>query len=407
MPRKRIHWTEEKIEKYIKEGRGQGEGADYVPWLKVGDFSSQGRGHRIYDHKIGRVHHFFSDLEANCYYRAIWSDSVIDIREQFPLLPRSETEQIADELGYRHPRGIGLKVNEVMTTDLLLTIQENGKTSYKALYVKCKAEFGNRRTCEKREIEERYWQNRGVSLGAVTEDSINPIMVKNIKLLLGHYVEPQLEGIDSQQLRELEVYLEPIINGAARYELSENYRNTNQITDYCNQSFGMHMLQTGVKGRDVKEIIRNRLEHTLSELKAGDERVAIILPRCVRKADYIDNAQLPSRISSLMGSEIDNGRIAVVYVDEVKGVEFDRVFVVPNGMTKNEKYIAYTRALSDLTIVYDDELDEVDSEDVSTSSLQADDNAESIVSEHESPEDYAPNVRIGKLEIKRQADKLQ
>ena len=44
-------------------------------------------------------------------------------------------------------------------------------------------------------------------------------------------------------------------------------------------------------------------------------------------------------------------------MDEVKGVEFDRVFVVPNGMTQNEKYIAFTRALSNLTIVIDERLD--------------------------------------------------
>ena len=45
-----------------------------------------------------------------------------------------------------------------------------------------------------------------------------------------------------------------------------------------------------------------------------------------------------------------------MYVDEVKGVEFDRVFVVPDGMNKNEQYIAYTRALTDLIIVKDDSL---------------------------------------------------
>ena len=57
-----------------------------------------------------------------------------------------------------------------------------------------------------------------------------------------------------------------------------------------------------------------------------------------------------------MANSIGRGVIAVVYVDEIKGVEFDTVFVVPNGMTKNEKYIAFTRALSELTVVVDNDI---------------------------------------------------
>lgn len=63
MSRKKIIWTDNKINQFIKEGRGQGEGSNYIPWLKVGDFSSLGRSHRIRDTKSGRIHHFFSDLE--------------------------------------------------------------------------------------------------------------------------------------------------------------------------------------------------------------------------------------------------------------------------------------------------------------------------------------------------------
>ena len=57
---------------------------------------------------------------------------------------------------------------------------------------------------------------------------------------------------------------------------------------------------------------------------------------------------------------MDAGKIAVMYVDEVKGIEFDRVFVVENKMSRNEKYIAYTRALSDLIVVVDDNVPDYD-----------------------------------------------
>ena len=40
-----------------------------------------------------------------------------------------------------------------------------------------------------------------------------------------------------------------------------------------------------------------------------------------------------------------------MYVDEAKGIEFNKVYVYPEGMSKNESYIACTRALWELCIV--------------------------------------------------------
>lgn len=54
-----------------------------------------------------------------------------------------------------------------------------------------------------------------------------------------------------------------------------------------------------------------------------------------------------------MDESLEKGHISLMYVDEVKGIEFDPVFVIPDQMTQNEKYIAYTRALSELIIVID------------------------------------------------------
>jgi|APHig6443717817_1056837.scaffolds.fasta_scaffold14398_3 NAD dependent epimerase/dehydratase family enzyme len=34
-----------KVNNFISQGRGQGEGAQYIPWIKVGDFSSLGRSY--------------------------------------------------------------------------------------------------------------------------------------------------------------------------------------------------------------------------------------------------------------------------------------------------------------------------------------------------------------------------
>lgn len=76
-----------KTEKWIKEGRGSGIGADYKPWLHIQDVSLKGRSTRLKGIKTNRQHEFLSDLEQNYFYLTEYSDFVVDIREQFSLLP--------------------------------------------------------------------------------------------------------------------------------------------------------------------------------------------------------------------------------------------------------------------------------------------------------------------------------
>ncbi len=38
---------EKRIEKYIREGRGHGEGGDYKPWLTIQNLSSNGNETRL------------------------------------------------------------------------------------------------------------------------------------------------------------------------------------------------------------------------------------------------------------------------------------------------------------------------------------------------------------------------
>ena len=186
--------TDKKIERYIKEGRGQGEGAQYTPWLKVGDFSSTGRGHRIKNPKTGRIHHFFSDLEADYFWHLIWNDNIVDIREQYPLLPVEETEEIAFRLEYKYPYEPGENTRHVMTTDFLVTAKNSDGEYIVARYVKHAKELKDTRTLEKFEIEREYWSSRGIELRAVTEESFDRRAARNIAFLMGHYSSlPQLD----------------------------------------------------------------------------------------------------------------------------------------------------------------------------------------------------------------------
>jgi TnsA endonuclease N terminal/TnsA endonuclease C terminal len=182
MGRKKPLVTEDWIARRIKEGYGQGEGADYKPWLVVQTVSSLGRVHRIKGTKHGRVHHLFSDVERNNFLYYQWSRRVTDIREQFPLLPVEETVEIAREMGVPHPVDRRSRWPLVMTTDLLLSVNEKARVTLHPRTIKYAKDLGNRRVLEKLEIERRYWaaSPRNHLLKILTEEPISEEFVRNM-----------------------------------------------------------------------------------------------------------------------------------------------------------------------------------------------------------------------------------
>lgn len=199
-----------KVEKWIKEGRGSGIGAEYKPWLNIQDVSSLGRSTRLKGIKTGRQHEFLSDLERNYFYLTEFSDSVVDIREQYPLLPLEETLVIADELGIKHPADP--KTNEpiVMTTDFLLTVNKGEGNVELARTIKMKDELLKERILEKFEIERVYWEKRGVDWGIVTELEIPKTLARNISYIHDYYDIQQydaFQNIDWQTIEDLSMEL--------------------------------------------------------------------------------------------------------------------------------------------------------------------------------------------------------
>jgi hypothetical protein len=56
------------IERRLAEGRGQGRGALYRPWLMVQDVPSRGLASRVSSPLNGRVYHLLSQLETDWFY---------------------------------------------------------------------------------------------------------------------------------------------------------------------------------------------------------------------------------------------------------------------------------------------------------------------------------------------------
>ncbi|MBU6134012.1 TnsA endonuclease N-terminal domain-containing protein [Clostridium tertium] len=173
-------------EKMIKEGRGYGIGREYIPWLKIQDVPSLGRATRLKGIKTGRQHEFLSDMERNYFYILEYSDNVIDIREQFPLLPLEETILIANELGINHPKHPETGEFIVMTTDFLLTVDGEDKMLERARTIKAKDDLLDKRVIEKFEIERVYWSKKGIDWGIVTEEEIDKAIAHNISYVHGY-----------------------------------------------------------------------------------------------------------------------------------------------------------------------------------------------------------------------------
>lgn len=161
---------------WILNGDGQGKSVDYKPFFHVRDVPSLGRSAIDLGLKTGRNHHYLSDIEYAYHVLAEYSIHVTDIREQFALLPWDETQQIAEELGIRHPCYPGTTTPIVITTDIVLTTQvAENQTIALSIKLSDEIELGNpkaQRTLEKLLIEKTYWERRSIPWLLCTEKQL-------------------------------------------------------------------------------------------------------------------------------------------------------------------------------------------------------------------------------------------
>lgn len=171
------------------EGRGIGRLDKYEPFIKVHEVKgSVSRSHRIFGWKTKRVHQFLSDLEFYYFLILQWRDEVIDIREQFPLLPKEDTIMIANALNIRHPSINNTAGSEiVMTTDFVITINNISSLKDIVRTIKPRKELDIRRVLEKLQIEKEYFKRKGIDWGIVTDEQINKVMAQNIYNIYNNY----------------------------------------------------------------------------------------------------------------------------------------------------------------------------------------------------------------------------
>lgn len=138
------------------------------------------------------------------------------------------------------------------------------------------------------------------------------------------------------------------VRGFSHFELPINYRNTIQIADYSNEKLDMTTQAVGINGVDVEQMDFEELPYI--SLDTEGKRVAIICKDL--KSPYMKRVvSMYKKNDAVVVGKTEKDKVSFIDIESAKGLEFDKVYAVPRDMTKNEQYIAYTRALSELIVI--------------------------------------------------------
>lgn len=119
------------------------------------------------------------------------------------------------------------------------------------------------------------------------------------------------------------------------FNLNQNYRNSYEISEFTNKTLNSNMVSLGLMGPPVVSTDwKNSKSEIIQELSSHNNEILL----------FKSNPE-----NELLLKNIDKKFIREIH--EVKGMEYRKVFVLQNGMTSRELYLAYTRAMESLIIL--------------------------------------------------------
>ena len=127
------------------------------------------------------------------------------------------------------------------------------------------------------------------------------------------------------------------------FVLNQNYRNVNQIVEFVSNRLGISMTSIGFEGDEVQFLTKRGI----SSFFAGRKGLKAVI---VSESAWEDYYRKSYHLIGKKGS-VSKTKINFMTVYESKGLEFTSVVVAEAGMSDQEKYIAYTRALKTLAII--------------------------------------------------------
>ena len=255
-------WTESKIQEMQAKGCGKGTSSSYLPWIRVEDISSLGRSRRIWSPKTNRTHHLLSDVELGLFIALEWQRDVTDIREQYPL-DRVGTQEIARNLGIRHPYYPGTHIPTVMTVDILATKIIDQKSVLVAFNAKRDEEAEDEKSILKLEIQRVYFEQLGITHHAVYDSQLPKNNIANISDIREAPLKPQ----------EIEPKPGHYANLGTRMALDfPNADRAKSLQSFCIEFDGLYGLAPGTSIRVARILMYERtLIANLSAENLGNE----------------------------------------------------------------------------------------------------------------------------------------
>jgi len=227
--KKRRPFTDAVLLEYQHEGRGEGSGDEYQPWVQVYDFYSDGQAATIPGIIHDRPYHTFS-LGEQVYFKMLhllYLPILKEINEQYPY-PLILTQAIANAIHVKHPTDPKSKFPVLITTDFLFTL-ELGKSSKKFGRTVKRLSDLDKRTLEKFEIERRLYKSINIDWKIIIADYFPEYLAKNSITIYPHLnkhkdTEPHL-------LKEIITLFDALA--------LEKRLSIKEMADNCDDKFGL------------------------------------------------------------------------------------------------------------------------------------------------------------------------
>lgn len=264
-------WTEEKIQRWRKEGRGQGSGPHYRPWLTNHDVSSTGRAQRPYSQKFGRHFELLSDIEYRVFLLAERGINVVGAEEQRPI-SREITQAVAQKIGARHPYYPYTHVPCVMTVDLLLIVQGVGEQHKIGIDCKAHTDAEDPRVVEKLEITRVALAERGHRHLVVFDKQLPMTLISNLESI-------RAARAHEEEKLPYEGYLEHAVERFRNYIITRTF-GAKPLRTVCQEFDATMSFEVGTGFRAARLLIDQRLiDADLNLARLPDLPMSAFCPR--------------------------------------------------------------------------------------------------------------------------------
>jgi len=241
-------WSEQVVERLIREGQGSGEGSNYTPWVGVHDMASKGRTHRAWSTVYGRTMHLQSDVEWNTFILLEFSGKFPELYEGYPL-KRETTLEIAAALGIKHPYYPGTHVPAVMTVDFLGVDKRGGELRIVAFDCKRSEDMdatNAEHTIAKLQITRAYFAGLNVPHHLVLHSQLHMQTVKNIEWIRSGIAKTgEIERFEGHLREKFDQMYFELLNGTYTCSLAE----------YCRRFDERHGLEPGDASRVARMLL--------------------------------------------------------------------------------------------------------------------------------------------------------